>query len=226
MSLPKRVIVEHEDGTRREAPFSRLSRQTQSELSNFGLEEAPRSIAPDSYVLLHWKDGWKEVAAVDAGAVEVLRYYTIERVEEVGRVSLDATGENPQLLMIRRLPRQVDSILLVGKDGPQAYALAEKNTVREGGKVEHVFYDKKKPDFKKEEFSVASSRYEDILQALGRELKDRGLSAPAALTRKEEEQVALYKELSRALGLRGTFRQQDVYGFLKAAIERLAGQGA
>ena len=36
MSGPKRIVVEYEDGTRREVPFSQLSRQTQAELSSLG----------------------------------------------------------------------------------------------------------------------------------------------------------------------------------------------
>lgn len=224
MNLPKRVVVEYEDGTRLEAPFSRLSRQGQIELSAVGLCEAPIPEAPESYLLLQWKDGWKEVVAADSRAVELLRYYTIERVEEVGRLSMEVADANPQLLLIRRLPGLVDSILFVGKDGPKAYALAERVTVKEGGKVEHIFYDKKKPDFSMEEASAASARYTEVLHALEKELQKNGVSVSSALAKEGEEQVALYKELARALGLRGTQRQQDVYGFLRLALEKLERQ--
>jgi hypothetical protein len=221
MKAPKRIVVEYDDGTRREALFEKLSKQAQMELSNVGLSDALSMEAPMSYLLLQWKDGWKEVVAVDGHPIDLLRYYTIERVEQVGRLSLDTADDVPELLLIKRLPDQVESILFVGREGPQAYALEEKVAAREGGKIEHIFYDKKRPNFSPEEASAASARYRVLLDALGVELQKKGLNGSELLAMAEGKRTPVYKELARALGLRGTERQRDVYGFLEAAMKKL-----
>jgi hypothetical protein len=222
MNGPKRIVVEYEDGTRREAPFDGLSGQGAVELSALGLCDAPPPDASKGYLLLQWKDGWKEVTAVDNRAVEVLRYYTIERTEEVGRLSVEMGDAYSELKLIKRLPGRVESILFVGRHGPpQAYVLEEKTTVREGGKTEHIFYDKKRPNFAMENGSAASARYSMILDALRKELEKRAVPVRSLLGAGAGEHRALYGELARALGLRGTERQQDVYGFLHTAIEKL-----
>jgi hypothetical protein len=219
MSGPKRIVVEYEDGTRREAPFSTLSGQTQAELSSLGPAEAART--PKNFLLLEWKDGWKEVAAVDGRASELLRYYTLERVEEVGRLSLDAADAYPELLLIKRLPRHIEKILFVGRESLQAYALEEKVAVKEGGKTEHILYDKKRPNFKMEDASAASGRFAAVLGSLNEELQKKGLRGSAVVEMRGEARLQLYNDLARALGLRGNRQQQDVHEFLQLALEKL-----
>lgn len=221
MTGPKRVVLEYEDLTRREIDFDKLGRQAQMELAALGHFEIPSPERPKSYLLLQWKDGWKEVVATDERATELLRYYTVERVEQIGRLSLDVAGGNPELLFVKRLPDRLESILLVGSEEPQAYALEEKVTVKEGGKVEHVFYDKKRPNFSKQDAAAASVHYAEFLDVLEKELQQKGVTATSVLAKDEDERLALYKELTIVLGLRGTERQQDAYGFLQAALEKL-----
>ncbi len=219
MDGAKRIIVEYEDGSRREAPFSKLSEKGQSELSALGLCEAPQT--GKSYVVLQWKDGWKEVLAVNEKAVEILRYYTIERMEEIGRLSLEIADANPELSFVKRRPADIKDILFVGNEALQAYTLEEKATVKEGGKVEHFFYDKKRPGFSMEEAGTASTRYGAILDTLKAELKKKKLKARAVLAMSEDKRVAVCKELARSSGLRGSERQRDVYGFIQLAMEAL-----
>ncbi|MGD0238500.1 MAG: hypothetical protein ABSC55_28680 [Syntrophorhabdales bacterium] len=221
MNAPKKLIVEYEDGTRREAAFGRLSSAGQSELSSLWLCEAGAADAGKKYLLLEWKDGWKEVAAVGGRALEILRYYTIERREEIGRLSMEVADGNPELLLIKRLPGRLERILFVGGDGPQAYALEEKAMVKEGGKTERFFYDKKRPEFKMEEPAAASARYTALIDSLKSTLEKKGITVSGLLAMSEGDRIPLYKELTRTLGLRGTERQQDVYGFLTVALEKL-----
>jgi hypothetical protein len=221
MNVPKKLIVEYEDGTRQEAAFDKLSSTGRMELSALGLCEAA---APDSgthYLLLEWKDGWKEVKAVGGKALAVLRYYTIERVEEIGRLSMEKADGNPELLTIKRLPGRLERIIFVDENGPQAYALEEKAMVKEGGKTERYFYDKTRPNFKMEEPAAASARYTAFLDALRGALEKKQISVSGLLAMSEGDRIPLYKELTRTLGLRGTERQQDVYGFLTVALEKL-----
>ena len=65
MSAPKKLIVEYEDGTRRETAFGRLSNAGRTELSALGLCEAAAPDTGKKYLLLEWKDGWKEIEALD-----------------------------------------------------------------------------------------------------------------------------------------------------------------
>jgi hypothetical protein len=222
MRGPKRVIIEYEDGTRREAQFDTLSKPTQKELSALKAPSSGPMQSPASYVLLQWKDGWKEVIAVDESALDLLRYYTIERVEEIGRLSLNTTDGIPQLLIVKRLAGSLKSIMLVGDNVTQSYSLEEKVTVKEGGKVEHFFYDKKRPNFSMDEASTASERFGTILEPLRSELQKKGLNGPELRSMSVEERVRIYTEIAKVLSLKGTERQSDVYGFIQLAIEKLA----
>jgi len=221
MSAPKKLIVEYEDGTRREAVFGGLSSVGQAELSALGLCESGAADAGKKYLLLEWKDGWKEIAAVGGRALEILRYYTIERTEEIGRLSMETADGNPELLFIKRLPGRLESILFIDGDGPQAYALEEKAMVKEGGKTERYFYDKKRPEFKMKEPTAASSRYTVLLDSLRGAVEKKGASVSGLLTMSERDRIPIYKEFARALGLRAAERQQDVYDFLTVALEKL-----
>jgi hypothetical protein len=218
MSGPKRVVVEYEDGTRRDVSFEKLSRQTQMELARMGAVQERRS---NKFLLLEWKDGWKEVAAVDGRATELVRYYTLERVEEVGRLSLEVPDNYPELLLIKRLPARVQNILFVGADSVKAYTPEEKVTIKEGDKVEHVLYDKKRAGFSTTDPSAASERFAALLGLVNQELQKKGLRGAAVLAMSDEEKQRLYDDLAHALGLRGNTQQQDVYEFLQLAIEKL-----
>lgn len=220
MSRPRTVVVELEDSTRREIPVSALGLQAQIELAAACGDRGDGS--KKSFVLLQWKDGWREVVAVDQSVTELLRYYTIERAEQIGRLSLETSGSYPELLVVDRLPGRVESILLVSTDGVQTYALEEKVTIKEGGKLEHVFYDKKRPSFSKADTAEAASHYDEILKSVKGALERRGLSATSLLAKGSATRVAVYKELANEVGLKGTTRQEDVYGFLEAAVEKLA----
>ena len=222
MKGPKRIIVEYEDGTRRETSFDTLSKQAQKELSALKTSAGGPVQSPASYALLQWKDGWKEIVAVDESALDLLRYYTIERAEEIGRLSLNTTDGTPQLLFIKRLPGRLESILFVGNDGLQSYSLEEKVTVKEGGKVEHIFYDKKRPNFSMDEASTASNRFGAILESLRSELQKKKLNGSELRSMGIEERAGIYREISKALGFKGAERQSDVYGFIQFGIEKLA----
>ena len=219
---PTRVIVEYGDGRRFEASFDALSIETRRELSDLSREPGEAD-GEESYLLFEWKDGWKEVVAVDEAVIELLRYYTVERKEEVGRLSLETTGPYPRLLFIRRLPKDVTNILLVGRKGLRLCCPQEKVTIREGGKVEHIYYDKKRPEFSMGEEGSASSRYAAVLASLEAALRKRGISASALLSKDGAEQSELYKDLARDAGLRGAEQQRDVDRFVHMALREIGG---
>lgn len=222
MNGPKRIIIEYEDGTHQEVPYAGLSEETKKELSIRGCPTVSEPEKVTNYLLIQWKDGWKEVAAVGGHIIDVLRYYTIERMEEVGRLCLDVTEGYPLLMQVRRLPKNVESVLFIGKEEPKTYRMDEKIAVREGGKVEHFFYDKTKDDFKAEDQSTSLVRYQAILDDLKRELKKGNIPLETLLGMDEEKRFQRYIEFARNLGLRGMERQREVYGFIQTLLEKLA----
>jgi hypothetical protein len=73
-----------------------------------------------------------------------------------------------------------------------------------------------------DEASTASDRFGTILEPLRSELQQKGLNGSELKSMSVEEQVGIYKEIAKALGLKGTERQSDVYGFIQLGIEKLA----
>ncbi|MEW6374175.1 MAG: hypothetical protein AB1502_00080 [Thermodesulfobacteriota bacterium] len=218
MDLPKRLIVEYEDGSTKAVEFKELSPQARIELSRSGLCPPPSEPEVSKhYILLQWKDGWKEVVRIDKKAPELLRYYTVERVEEVGRMALESGEDYPVLFLVKRLPRQIETLLIVGPTRVEGYTLEEKRTVKEGNKIEHILYDKKD--------SYPRQRNEgwvaELKERLKAELKKKGLTAEKLLSLDETQKVQAYREISKALGLRGMEKQEDVYGFMQLMTEGL-----
>jgi hypothetical protein len=176
--------------------------------------------------LLQWKDGWKEVVGIPRKAAELLRFYTVERTEEVGRMAFHVAEDYPMLFLVKRLPKEIESLLLVGPGGAKEYVLEEKKTVKEGGKIEHVLYDKKDPGRGEQDGKGADAWVAELADALNGELKKKGLTAEKLLSSSEAEKAQVYQELSKTLGIRGMEKQEDVQGFLQFMIEnRLDSQG-
>jgi hypothetical protein len=224
MTLPKRLIVEYEDGSTKGIEFNQLDRSTRSELSRRGLCFQPSEI-PETlshYLLLRWKNGWQEVIGVDKNPVDLLRYYILERVEEVGRMALDFKGEYPLLLTVKRLPKELDRLMIVRSGSAKVYRLEPKAKRAEGDKIEHVEYDKAERHFQPEPDEQANACWAEVMEALRNELSRKGLSTKNLLNGDPSSHVKEYKELAKALGLRATERQEDVYGFIRLMIESIA----
>jgi hypothetical protein len=223
MGTPKRVIVEYDDGTRKEAAFSDLSQQGRLELAKLGVCPVPPAVAETKqYLLLRWKDGWNEVIGMEKPGAELLRYYSIERVEHLGRLSVDVQDDYPMLYLINRLPTKLERILLLGEAGAKMYVLDEKVAVKEGGKTEHIMYDKKRPAFSAEPTEKADAWMTELTEALREELRSKGLSAMEFLLVEDSKRLDLYRELAQALGLRATYRQADVYGFIHGLVKNIS----
>jgi hypothetical protein len=223
MTLPRRLIVEYEDGSTKGIEFNQLDRSTRSELSRWGLcpqsSEIPEPLS--HYLLLRWKNGWQEVIGVDKNPVDLLRYYILERVEEVGRMALDFKGEYPLLLTVKRLPKELDRLMIVRSGNAKVYRLEPKAKKEEGDKIEHVEYDKAERHFQPEPDERANAWWAEIMETLRKELSRKGLSTKRLLDGDPSGRVKEYKELARNLGLRATERQEDVYGFIQLMVENI-----
>ena len=228
MSLPVKLIVEYDDGSTRVVDYAGVDGETRYRLAGLGLSPAGAHVGRSRhYLLLRWKDGWQEVVGIDEASVDLLRYYVIERIEDRGRLSLETGGDYPELHVIERTPRDVVGAVIVGEGGVKSYAL-DKSVERwegifeAGGKREHVRFDKTSDKYPHEAGDDGNA-LEPVLDALRRELDTRGVDPRTLLAMDESERVSEYKTLASGANIRGSYRQEDVYGFVESMITRLAG---
>jgi hypothetical protein len=231
MSQPKRLIVAYDDGSTREAEFSRLDGQLLLKLAQMGLCPPLEHVgASKHYLLVRWEDGWQEVFAVDADSAELLRYFVIERIEDRGRLSVDVGAEYPELFVLERTPKGVVEALIIGAEGVRSYGLESQlerweGIFEDGGKKEFIKYDKtgdSYPHASSEKSDALAKMLADLRSALER----KGLSTKELLSREEPAKIAEYRELAGSLGIRGGRRQQDVYGLIDLLLREEGGTEA
>lgn len=223
MTVPKRLIIEFEDGSKKAIEFSQLARPIWLELSRLGLCLPPPPISESSknYLLLRWKNGWQEVMGVDKNSVDLLRYYILERTEEVGRIVLNANEDYPILLTVNRLPKELDRLMIVGGGNAKGYHLEPNVKKEEGDKIEHVEYDKAERYFQPQPESQGEVWFTEVIETLKNELSQKGLSAEKLLNEDPIDRVREYKDLAKVLPLRATEKQEDVYGLIQLIIEKM-----
>ncbi len=220
MSLPKRLIIEYEDGVKEEILFSRLRRPLfQDGASRIIESPGPPGVCEQRshYILLRWKDGWQEVVGADKDQLDLMRYYVLERNEKVGRMTFEAEEEYPYLLRIDRLPKDLDSMMIVGGDDSKVYDFRSSEEVQE---LDFIDFDKAERHFKIDS-NDAEHSLKDIVDLMKTEMNRRGFGADEILAMDSEDQRRIFKELSEAVGIYAMERQEDVLGFFKFMIGRL-----
>lgn len=227
MKTPKHLIIEYEDSSAKTIPFSQLDRSIWRELSRRGLCSPPSDwVEPSqSYLLLRWKNGWQEVVALDPDAqdsVDLLRYYILERVEETGRVVLEAGVDYPLLLTVKRLPKELESLTLVGSKSAKVYDVEPKKKKEEGDKIEHVEFDRAERHFHGHPKETEQNGVQEMTRLLAAEITKKDLSPKKLLNLEPGQKVAEYKELAKAMGIRAMEKQEDLYGFLQLMVGKLA----
>ncbi|MBA7617661.1 hypothetical protein ES703_24977 [subsurface metagenome] len=227
MSVPKRLVVEYEDSSTQEVDFGKVDSQMRFKLAELGLCPPPDHVGSSKhYLLLRWHDGWQEVLGIDKDSVELLRYYVIQRIEDRGRLSLEVGADWPELFIIRRTPRELIGLLIVSDGSVKSYELESEverweGIFEAGGKKEYVKYDKTDSQYP-QGFSEAPEALDKLMDSLKGELDSRGLSPQKLLAMDESRRIAEYKEVARGAGIRGSERQEDVYGFIELMVRRLA----
>jgi len=229
MSQPVKLVVEYDDGSTRRVDYAQVDGETRYRLAQMGLSPAGANVPSSKhYLVMKWKDGWQEVVAIDKESVELLRYYVIERIEDRGRLSLETGDDYPELLVIERTPRDLVGITIVGRDGAKSHALDAsvdrwEGIFEAGGKREYVKFDKTSERYPQQS-SDGREAVGSILAALRAELEVRGHDAKSLLAMEEAERVVEYKALASGANLRGSLRQEDVYGFVESMLTRIAGE--
>jgi len=225
-SIPKRLVVEYEDGSTSRIDFNKLSRSSQLEISRAGSHSSSPMGYSEKYLLLEWRDGWREVVVVKGDSIELLRYYVIQRIEEQGRLSVEVGTSYPQLLIINRTPRDLNGLLVVGNERAKYYELkseveAWEGVFEAGGKKEYVKYDKTDEKYP-QECREGATRLAGLMNSLELQLNEKNLSAEELLARDRNTKVKEYAEIALRMGIRGKEMQQDVYGFIELMVTRLA----
>lgn len=195
----KNIIVQFDDGTQTESAFEDLTAHLQRELLK---QPALFDFNPDGnnkkFLLLEWKDGWKEVMAVDSTCREINRYYVITRPEDTGRLSLNREDGYPELIEIGREPLNLQRIGFV-----ENHEIALKQSDREGKKVDHFFSLKMNGD-------LLSTAVEDFRKALNEE----GIEIKTLSMDTFKQSPGIYPKIARRMGIRAIERQQDVLDFM------------
>ncbi len=227
MSEPKYLSIEYDDGSTTSIDFSQVDTDLRSVLADLKLCPPPAGIrASKHYVLLQW-DGWHEVIGVNSERVELLRYYVVRRIEDRGRLSFEVGSENPELFIVKRLPRELKGVIVAGTSGMSAYDFSSETERWEGifesgGKIEYVKYDKSKNLKQQQEAPEVALPVARLLEALQSELTQRGVPAGELLVLEEPRRIEAYREIAHNMGIRGKERQRDVYGFIELLIEQVA----
>jgi hypothetical protein len=226
MKKLKCLLLEYEDGTQTRMGMDNIDAGLQLALAKSGLCCSPPEISSAKhFLILQWRDGWQEVVSINSDVASLLRYYVIRRIEDRGRLALDVGTEYPQLLIIERIPREIDRILLVSDSGVKSYGLhieleGYEGTFEAGGKREYLKYDSSNPRFQSE-FSETPESITHIESAVAGMLSEKGLRPDELLSLEEGQRLQEYKDIARVVGIRGAERQSDVYGLIELILRNL-----
>lgn len=110
----QKLVVQYENGLEQEIPASDLPEKMLSELAAIGSEKNGTEGDTKRYLLLEWKDGWKEVLRVPGDATDLIRYFVIRRPEEQGRLVIERKdADYPELVEIIRKPKELKRVTVV-----------------------------------------------------------------------------------------------------------------
>jgi ribosome-associated translation inhibitor RaiA len=208
---PKSVIVEFEDGSTRKVDYGKLSRVARTELWRLGNFPMPLE---QKYVVLRWKNGWKEVMAVEGGCSDPFKYYILQRMEEHGRLGIERPGTYPAVKIIWRLPAEVEQMTITDGEESRTYTLSKTEDVRvEGGKTE-TQYKLEKTD---------SNPVAEIIERLQQVLKEQGMDGADVLAKSHTEKLEIYERLRRGVDIKAHEKQEDVLAFIDLLLRKVAG---
>jgi hypothetical protein len=197
---PKKLIVEFEDSSRREASFDELPATLGADILRQPFASRMNSHPEQGkFVLIEWEDGWKEVVAVNADCTDINRYRVLTRPEDVGRLSLKRAGGYPELVEITRRPQQVRQITFT-----DTFALEPGKSLREGKKVEQHFSLRKGGD-----------RLAEIRAELRRVLQEEGTELNEVATLSPDAARSRYEKARQEIGISASRCQQDLIEFME-----------
>ena len=204
---PQKVVIEFEDGSKKESSFETLPSHLQWELLRQPFaSQASETPEQEKYVILEWDDGWREVIQVDAACADINRYYVISRPEDVGRLSLNKEEGYPELIEIVRKPMDLKRITFL-----DTFELSLDRSDREGKKIDHFFTLSKEGDAIQEE-----------MEAFRKAVTEEGYDLQELHSQDPEQLKEVYERIRRKIGIKAAQRQQDALDFI-AFLTKAAG---
>ena len=222
----KNISLEYEDGSTKNITISNLDTKIQSALVESGLSDPlPEISRAKHYLVMQWKDDWKEVLGVDSDIADLIRYYVIRRIEDRGRIALDLGAAYPKLIIIERQPKEISRMMIVSDKAVKSYGLESEIEGYEGifdagGKKEFKKFDKANPFFKNE-LNESADALNDIKNAVAEALKKMGVRPDELLNTDRVSRLQGYKDIARMATLNGFKDQSDVYGFIELILKNL-----
>ncbi len=201
----RRIVLEFDDGSTASAGFEDLPVPLQRDLlcQPFAVRPSPAPEA-ESFVVLQWADGWKEVLKVDPAYQEINRYYVIRRPEDVGRLSLNQDDGHPELIEIIRKPMDLQRITF-----GDAFGCEVARIEREGAKQDHFFGLTREG----EAFAEEAAAFERAVEELGIDPQVMREADPARI---QDE----CQRIGRHMGLKAARCQQDLRDFVAYLARR------
>ena len=203
---PMALMVEYDDGSRSSVSFEAIPWHLQNEILRQPFASLlSKNSGMDSFVLVEWQDGWKEVTKVDRACADINRFYVITRPEEVGRLSLN-TGDDqyPELIEIERKPSEIKNITF-----GSTYELQHGASLREGKKVDQFY------DLTRKGESLAH-----MVDLLKQALREEGLGFEDLDGDDWSQAKERYERIRRRIGVCATQCQQDAYDFIAYLVHR------
>jgi hypothetical protein len=162
------------------------------------------------YVLMKWKDGWKEVISLESDAVDFNRYYVIERIEHFGRLVINRPErEYPGLIIIDRTPMEIEKIIMIDRNDERN--LKQISTYREGSRLEYHY------DLQKSEGNFI----EEIKKGIQEVLSKKGISAKEILSKPDLDKIKEIESIGKAVNIVGGKKQEDMVGFIQLLLEKM-----
>jgi hypothetical protein len=168
-------------------------------------------MAKKRYVLMKWKDGWREVVAIDGDALDLDKYYVIERKEYFGRLVFKRPeGEYPGLIIIDRAPMEIEQVLLT--DGDIERNLKQVSTYAEGDRLEYNF---------ELQNNQGKGLKEEVTNSIKEVLTKGGISAKDLLSQPEAQRFKEIEKVAKDAGIVGGRSQSDLVGFIETLLEEM-----
>ena len=163
------------------------------------------------YVLLKWKDGVQEVAAIEPESTGLLRYYVNARVEEFGRLAIESSSKYAGLIVLDRRPRGLEKVVFTEDGQAKEYLLTPGQEYHEGGRTEYRY-----------DFTQAEGGLDSLADKLKEVLQSQNKKAEDILKMSGKQKTAELEEIRRAMKLRALDKEADVLGFIEMLLSGIA----
>jgi len=162
------------------------------------------------FIVLQWNDGAQEITALAPEDTDLLRYYTISRVEEYGRIALNGGDKYPNVLIIDRKPGEMSGVMIVEDTNSTQYTFKPGGILSEAGRIDKRF-----------EFSSTEGSLTSFIDSLKKVLEAEGKDARSILQMNKPQKEIELENIRKSMKLRAFQEEQDVLNFIEILLNKL-----